>query len=68
MPKILTIEDDETTAQEIVAELSHHGFEVDWASNGEEGVKQSIRFDYAGSYVAAGGRVDHSDDLARAAN
>ena len=46
MPKILTIEDDETTAQEIVAELSHHGFEVDWASNGEEGLKLALSNQY----------------------
>ena len=39
LAKILTIEDDETTAQEIVTELSSHGFEVEWASNGKDGLE-----------------------------
>ncbi len=42
MTKVLTIEDDETTAQEIVAELSSHGFEVDWASNGRDGLSKAM--------------------------
>jgi DNA-binding response OmpR family regulator len=46
MAKILAIEDDETTAQEIVAELSNHGFEVDWAKNGKDGLAQAL----SGSY------------------
>ncbi len=40
--KILAIEDDETTAQEIVAELSNHGFEVDWVTNGKDGLEQAL--------------------------
>ena len=31
MTRILTIEDDAVTAREIVAELSSHGLDVDWA-------------------------------------
>ena len=46
MPRVLTIEDDAVTAQEIVAELSSHGLEVDWANNGREGLAKAI----AGSY------------------
>ncbi len=46
MTKILTIEDDETTAQEIVAELGGHGFEVDWVGNGRDGLERAL----SGSY------------------
>jgi len=46
MARILAIEDDETTAQEIVAELSNHGFEVDWANNGKDGLALAISGHY----------------------
>jgi DNA-binding response OmpR family regulator len=46
MPKILAIEDDETTAREIKAELAQHGFEVDWASDGREGLRLAVSGDY----------------------
>jgi two-component system, OmpR family, response regulator len=46
MPKILTIEDDAATAREIVTELQAHGFEVDWAADGKEGLAKAI----AGGY------------------
>ena len=46
MTRILAIEDDETTAQEIVAELSSHGFEVEWARNGKEGLGQALSGQY----------------------
>lgn len=46
MTKILTIEDDATTAQEIVDELSNHGFEVEWAKDGKEGLDRAL----SGSY------------------
>jgi two-component system OmpR family response regulator len=42
MTRILTIEDDETTGQEIVDELSSHGFEVEWAKNGKEGLERAL--------------------------
>ncbi|NNM68582.1 MAG: response regulator transcription factor [Gallionella sp.] len=42
MTRILTIEDDETTAQEIVAELSQHGFEVDWEKDGKAGLDRAL--------------------------
>ena len=46
MTKILTIEDDETTAREIMAELSCHGFEVEWASNGKDGLDWALGRQY----------------------
>lgn len=42
MPRVLTIEDDAVTAQEIVAELTSHGLEVEWADNGREGLAKAI--------------------------
>jgi two-component system OmpR family response regulator len=38
MAKVLLIEDDKETADEIRAELSGRGFEVDWAPDGIEGL------------------------------
>ena len=46
MPRVLTIEDDAVTGQEIVAELSSHGLDVDWVDNGREGLARAI----AGGY------------------
>lgn len=46
MTRILTIEDDETTAQEIVDELSNHGFEVEWAKDGKEGLDRALSGKY----------------------
>lgn len=43
--KILTIEDDETTAGEIVAELERGGFSVDWAADGREGLDRAMSGD-----------------------
>jgi len=40
--RILTIEDDQTTAEEIAAELLAHGYTVDVVSNGHEGLKQAL--------------------------
>src|ERR1700676_3887091 len=41
MAKVLLIEDDRETADEIRAELGHRGFEVDWAANGIEGLDKA---------------------------
>jgi two-component system OmpR family response regulator len=41
MPRLLLIEDDKVTADEIRAELGEHGFEVDWAANGIEGLDKA---------------------------
>ena len=48
MPRILTIEDDETTAREIVAELSAHGFDVEWVADGRDGLLKAA----SGAYDA----------------
>src|SRR6476620_11706075 len=47
MAKVLLIEDDSETAEEITAELSDRGFEVEWSANGIEGLHKarSIRPD-----------------------
>jgi two-component system OmpR family response regulator len=39
--RVLVIEDDPETAGEIVAELSSHGFEVDWAATGSAGMARA---------------------------
>jgi len=39
LPRVLTIEDDEATAGEIARELTAHGFTVDCAARGEEGLR-----------------------------
>src|SRR6202035_2409453 len=41
MTKLLLIEDDSETAQEITAELADCGFEVEWAANGIEGLDKA---------------------------
>ncbi|MBW8079396.1 MAG: response regulator transcription factor [Gallionella sp.] len=46
MAIILTIEDDETTAQEIVTELGNHGFTVEWARNGRDGLARALSGHY----------------------
>jgi len=38
MTKVLLIEDDSETAEEITAELTDRGFEVEWSANGIEGL------------------------------
>ncbi len=42
MARILVIEDDAITAKEIVTELTQHGFEVDWAANGNAGMESAL--------------------------
>ena len=41
MTKVLLIEDDDETAEEISAELTGRGFEVEWSSNGIEGLDKA---------------------------
>jgi two-component system OmpR family response regulator len=41
MPRLLLIEDDKETADEIRAELGDRGFEVSWAANGIEGLDKA---------------------------
>jgi two-component system OmpR family response regulator len=47
MSRILCIEDDETTAQEIVAELTSVGFEVDRVADGREGLLRAVSEPFA---------------------
>src|ERR1700754_3380724 len=46
MLKVLTIEDDEIAAGEIVNELSRRGFSVHWIDNGKEGMVCALTDDY----------------------
>ena len=41
MAKVLLIEDDGETAEEITAELAERGFEVEWSANGVEGLNKA---------------------------
>src|SRR5712671_2925324 len=41
MPRVLLIEDDKETADEIRAELGDRGFDVDWAAKGIEGMDKA---------------------------
>jgi len=41
MTKVLLIEDDSETAEEITAELADRGFEVEWAANGIDGLDKA---------------------------
>jgi two-component system OmpR family response regulator len=41
MAKVLLIEDDSETAEEITAELADRGFEVEWAANGIDGLDKA---------------------------
>jgi len=41
MTKVLLIEDDSETAEEITAELTDRGFEIEWSANGIEGLDKA---------------------------
>jgi two-component system OmpR family response regulator len=41
MPRVLLIEDDSETADEITAELGDRGFDVEWAANGIQGLDKA---------------------------
>jgi two-component system OmpR family response regulator len=41
MPKVLLIEDDRETAEEIIAEFEAQGFDVTWAATGIDGLDQA---------------------------
>jgi two-component system, OmpR family, response regulator len=45
MARLLLIEDDKETAEEIRAELSDHGFDVDWAADGLTGLNRACAGD-----------------------
>ena len=42
MTRILVIEDDATTAGEIIRTLTEHGFEVEWQADGREGFLKAV--------------------------
>jgi two-component system OmpR family response regulator len=46
MSRVLTIEDDEITANEIVGELKSRGFTVDWVANGRDGMARAMSDEY----------------------
>jgi two-component system OmpR family response regulator len=46
MSRVLTIEDDPITANEIVGELKNRGFSVEWVDNGREGLARAIGAEY----------------------
>src|SRR3981081_2918186 len=41
MAKVLLIEDDSETAEEITAELADRGFEVEWSADGIDGLDKA---------------------------
>ena len=47
MTRILVIEDDDTTAREIAAELGRRGFEVECAADGREGLARAVSGEFA---------------------
>src|SRR3984957_6190990 len=46
MSRVLTIEDDEITANDIVGELQSRGFAVDWVDNGRDGMARAMSDEY----------------------
>lgn len=44
--RVLTVEDDAVTANEIIDELRKCGFEVDWTDNGKEGMSRAMSEQY----------------------
>jgi two-component system, OmpR family, response regulator len=45
--RVLTVEDDAVTANEIVSELKQRGYEVDWVDNGRDGMARALSDDYS---------------------
>jgi two-component system OmpR family response regulator len=44
--RVLTVEDDAVTANEIVSELTQRGFAVEWVDNGRDGMARAMSDDY----------------------
>jgi two-component system, OmpR family, response regulator len=44
--RVLTVEDDAVTANEIVSELTQRGFAVDWVDNGRDGMARAMSDEY----------------------
>jgi DNA-binding response OmpR family regulator len=47
MSRVLCIEDDETTAREIITELTGAGFDVEWVADGREGLMRAVSEPFA---------------------
>lgn len=65
-PKVLTIEDDETTAMEIARELTARGFEVDCVADGLEGLRRASTGAYAA--ITLDRKLPHLDGLSIASS
>jgi two-component system OmpR family response regulator len=61
MTRILAIEDDETTAREIMAELTRRGFEVEWAADGRAGLVRAVSGEF--SAITLDRMLPHVDGL-----
>ncbi len=46
MNKLLLLEDDPALSKTLIKYLAHHGYEVDWAKNGEEAMDLSYKNNY----------------------
>ena len=46
MSKLLLLEDDPALSKTLIKYLAHHGYEVDWAKNGEEAIELSYACNY----------------------
>ena len=44
--RVLTVEDDAITANEIIGELTQHGFQVSWVDNGRDGMAHALGNQY----------------------
>src|SRR6516225_7389170 len=44
--RVLTVEDDAVTANEIVSELTQRGFAVEWVDNGRDGMARAMSDEY----------------------
>ena len=44
--RVLTVEDDAVTANEIVSELTQRGFSVEWVDNGRDGMARAMSDEY----------------------
>jgi DNA-binding response OmpR family regulator len=62
MTRILVIEDDETTAREIAAELGRRGFEVECVADGREGLVRAVSGEFEA--ITLDRMLPHLDGLA----
>lgn len=62
MTRILVIEDDDTTAREIAAELGRRGFEVECVADGREGLVRAVSGEFEA--ITLDRMLPHLDGLA----